>query len=394
MTDQTSDKIYYKGRQALLLTEPLNAYLSAMPSRPEFAFCGTHCWRGYWALWEIDDGVLYLYRFAAGRIVRGTDGKATVVNFGLRDLFPEKHGRVAASWFTGELQLGRGGFSTRALFDYRSGYGRKVALAVKEGRILSQEALDEFFRDGNKQKTAHQEILDEYFIDDSQLPLDITAFDMRVSNHLDDLIEEVAQRTGDRSIETISAWRMTLPKVAAMLAGREDSAELPAIHPDSRIAIAYTLPGAESRCDLVLLGSGETFPAVVIVQLTNRNTADDEPGQSEGLMLRRGEPFVHPSARVRCYAEHLRHHHSAVRDFHASVHGCVVFTEEQSVAAYWESPNSALAGEFPCLTLSPSGEGRTFLRFLSARLPFHSSCSHKDKFARAFANGGCQEEPT
>jgi hypothetical protein len=58
----------------------------------------TACWRGYVAIWQIQDGILYL---AALNAWQG-DQKAD-----LKRLFPDrfKSGKVKADWFTGALSL-------------------------------------------------------------------------------------------------------------------------------------------------------------------------------------------------------------------------------------------------------------------------------------------------
>jgi hypothetical protein len=68
--------------------------LSERPNSPN----STACWRGYVAIWQIEDDTLYL----AGLDAWQGDQKAD-----LKKLFPDnfKNGRVKADWFTGGLSL-------------------------------------------------------------------------------------------------------------------------------------------------------------------------------------------------------------------------------------------------------------------------------------------------
>jgi hypothetical protein len=68
--------------------------LSERPNSPN----STACWRGYVAIWQIEDNILYL----AGLNAWQGDKKAD-----LRTLFPKrfKNGKVKADWFTGGLSL-------------------------------------------------------------------------------------------------------------------------------------------------------------------------------------------------------------------------------------------------------------------------------------------------
>jgi hypothetical protein len=84
-------------------TFPLEALWADTTSRPKLTegpngMMSTACWRGYIAIWEIEDGVLYL---------KGLDAWLGDKKADLKTLFPKryKNGKVKADWFTGALNL-------------------------------------------------------------------------------------------------------------------------------------------------------------------------------------------------------------------------------------------------------------------------------------------------
>lgn len=99
MTLQGRDQVIYKGETHGMVNQPLGKYLSYMLHAFHFVSVSTTLWRGYTAVWSIEEGRLYLKK-VEGVLVTHTGSKHACLD----DLFPGYPDRVFAHWFTGTLQ--------------------------------------------------------------------------------------------------------------------------------------------------------------------------------------------------------------------------------------------------------------------------------------------------
>jgi len=216
----------------------------------------------------------------------------------------------------------------------------------------------------------------------SGLLITVSEFRDRTANNLDGLVRSLKDLTGRGGEEEEEAWRRSLPAAAkAFSLPHFDDLHL-YFGGQGRLALEYRLPSAPYWCDMVMLGANQGQPSAVIVELKDWHTRADKPGLIEGLMLRQGREELHPSDQVRGYTEYCRRFHSAVAEYEAQVHGCVLFTRDFFCQAYATPPNDRLAQAYPLFTLSPND--------LAIRLPgyFSGRLSEPDQnFAERFARG-------
>jgi hypothetical protein len=131
-TTQISDIIYLNGEKQSLDSLPLEQYYCPANLRPQFRAPNTATWRGYVATWEIDQGVLYL------KAIRAWTDQGEVR---LEDLFPGQKAPVAATWFTGQLNVPQGKIIKPAA--PRPLYEKYLMIKVEKGRVSSQELIDQ-----------------------------------------------------------------------------------------------------------------------------------------------------------------------------------------------------------------------------------------------------------
>jgi hypothetical protein len=153
------------------------------------------------------------------------------------------------------------------------------------------------------------------------------------------------------------------------------------------LALEYQLPASSSWCDVVLLGAHDSKPSAVILELKDWVTRGDKPGRFEGLIERQGSQKLHPSDQVRGYTEYCRRFHSAVAEYGAAVHGCVLFTRDYWAVSYSAAPNHNLAANYPLFTVAPTDINERFPAFFQGRLT-----TPNEEFSRAFANGWYRQD--
>lgn len=196
------------------------------------------------------------------------------------------------------------------------------------------------------------------------------------------LASELAAETGRAGEDERHAWMQSLPKLAKAF-GSPSMAPLHVYFDGrGRTALEYPLPSAPHWCDMVLLGATESAPSAVVIELKNWITRADTPGIREGLIGRQGRQELHPSDQVRGYAEYCRRFHSAVSEFDAGVHGCVVLTGDRFYSSYVSPPNEKLVGQFPLFSLDGADLDSRFPEFLRTRVD-----RPHEEFAQAFVRG-------
>jgi hypothetical protein len=116
--------------------------------------------------------------------------------------------------------------------------------------------------------------------------LDIDTFRRRTQYDLDGLVNDLVRETHRATPAELTAWRNSLPSVAAVLA--HDSLRGFHIHlgERGRMVVEYRLPSSAFWADLVLLGRGREGPSAVVVELKDWNTQGDKAGARENLVAR------------------------------------------------------------------------------------------------------------
>ena len=217
--------------------------------------------------------------------------------------------------------------------------------------------------------------------------LTISQFKERVYGRMDALVDELQELTGRTTPEEEQAWRRSLPLVARVF----DDPSLDPLHlyfgSEGNLGIEYQLPASSSWCDIVLLGQREGKASAIMLELKDWETAGDSPGSVEALMLHHGNIVLHPSDQVRGYTEYCRRFHSAVQDFDASVHGCVVFTRDRYINVYRQAPNEALAAQYPCFSATRASTDPDLPEYFRSRIS-----QPAPSFAEAFEAGTYRQD--
>lgn len=215
----------------------------------------------------------------------------------------------------------------------------------------------------------------------------VDAFRTRVEHDCDGLVAELQSLTGRYGDEEANAWSRSLQQLSGIF--HAESFRPLHLYFGSRgnLALEYQLPSASSWCDVVLLGRHTSKSAAVILELKHWQTGGDKPGRYEGLVLRKGVQELHPSDQVRGYTEYCRRFHSAVQEYDANVHGCVLFTRDPWTDAYRAAPNDRLAASYPLFTTAERDIVGAFPAYFRERLT-----EPDEKFAHAFATGRYRQE--
>ena len=214
----------------------------------------------------------------------------------------------------------------------------------------------------------------------------VAEFRIRVSARMGAFVQQLQALTGRSGTEEEAAWRASLPRLADAFA----APSLAEVHVyfggGGNLAVEYQLPAASAWCDAVLLGRRGVTASAVVVELKDWTTRADRPGPYEGLVVRSGQPVLHPSEQVRGYVEYCRRFHSAVLDRGANVQGCVLFTKDRFLGRYAEPPNAQLVRDYPCFTTPAAGRDG-LPAFLSEHIDEPDA-----SFAKAFVEGGYRQD--
>lgn len=217
--------------------------------------------------------------------------------------------------------------------------------------------------------------------------LHVGSFRQRVKFGLDSLVAELQSETRRSTPAEAAAWRNSLPAFAEVL----DHEALEPFHiqvgTPGDVAVEYRLPASASWVDVVLLGRANDRPSAVVVELKDWNTAGDQPGPREGLVIHAKREVLHPSDQVRGYVEYCRRFHSVVQAEEAQVSGCVFFTFASSAEPYSEDPHRSLVAEYPVFTRSQEDVTRRFPRHLATKLAVPDR-----EFAQRFSRGAYRQE--
>jgi hypothetical protein len=147
-TAQAPDRIFYKGVEKMLFSNPLEEYYSAdKEKRPRFMIepmvVSSGNWRGYVATWVISDGKLYLTKVDSW-LCPDPSVKESCQQVELGQLFPGKisDGRILADWYTGKLRVPDGEQLQYVHMGYGSTYERDMIFDVKKGEVGEPEIID------------------------------------------------------------------------------------------------------------------------------------------------------------------------------------------------------------------------------------------------------------
>lgn len=137
-TAQVPDLMVIGKDTFLMHTNPLEIYLDSIGNRdlPDFKADGsTACWRGYQALWKLEDDSLFLTKIQSCHRNEGDD----LAN--LEKMFGDKfiNGKVYAYWFTGLIVLPYGRLISYVHMGYGSTFSRYLLLEISKGQF--QKAL-------------------------------------------------------------------------------------------------------------------------------------------------------------------------------------------------------------------------------------------------------------
>ena len=212
--------------------------------------------------------------------------------------------------------------------------------------------------------------------------LSIAEFRERIERNMDGLVAELQELTHRKTPDEAEAWKMSLPGISRAFSSPSFASLDLYFGEAGNLSLEYKLPAMPSWADMVLLGSHESRPAAVIIELKHWVTQGDLPGPAEGLMERHRQIKGHPSDQVRGYVEQCRSFHSAIHEHNAAVHGCVVFTRDPYYHTYGLPPNDALTAAFPCFSTEKRDVATRFPNFFSSRLT-----ASDRKFAEAFEKG-------
>jgi uncharacterized protein (TIGR02996 family) len=134
MRQQDPDWIAFRGRNRMLLSYPLDAYLRDLPARPDFEYARAGH-RGYLASWEVrPDHTLWL----TGLMTRPAGPEPDP---GIALVFPNG-GPVSAGWVNQPLQTQEAEDRRYSPIGYRSTPARETYLSVRDGRVVAVEETD------------------------------------------------------------------------------------------------------------------------------------------------------------------------------------------------------------------------------------------------------------
>jgi len=134
MSLEDPDLIKYRGRQRMLLSYPLDAYLRKLAARPDFGFEGARH-RGYIASWEVRaDDTLWLTGLQ-------TQPDGANPDPGIVLVFP-KGGPVPATWVDQPLQTTEPKDRRYSPVGYTTTSAHETHLSVRAGRLVMVEEVD------------------------------------------------------------------------------------------------------------------------------------------------------------------------------------------------------------------------------------------------------------
>lgn len=108
----------------------------------------TDCWRGYQALWQIENGELSLIQIEDGKSLYTHIPKITVNMNGIFDKYRNKEGKVIATWFSGKLKVVSGKMIHYVHFGFMREHEHETDYQVEQGKIISQTSYQNSLKKG------------------------------------------------------------------------------------------------------------------------------------------------------------------------------------------------------------------------------------------------------
>lgn len=131
MTRQVCDTLRYGGKDREINSAPLQTFIDRHPIAELLDRTCSMIWRGYFCKWEVRDGRLLLREF------HGMMKDCRIAL--LSDLFPDAHGGVLASWFSGEIVMPEGEWISDGTYDTRQ-YDH--VLTVRNGKVVEDHLIE------------------------------------------------------------------------------------------------------------------------------------------------------------------------------------------------------------------------------------------------------------
>lgn len=164
-TGQVPDYLIYKGDTVAIFSNPLEQYFELTGKREliDFVGCGsTACWRGYKAIWELNNDSLFLRQITSCHNGCGLEIKNADLNkmFGTDDVF--------ANWFTGKIVIPQGKQVQYIHMGYASIYERELHISFKNGlqaneRTVSNKKIATKIEFENRQRQIAKSLQDTLF---------------------------------------------------------------------------------------------------------------------------------------------------------------------------------------------------------------------------------------
>lgn len=131
MSAQIGESILYKGKKRTLFSEPLRSYLD---QNPLLKFIPPHsaCYRGYFADWEVNDGLLLLVK------LEGYLANDKIAD--LHYLFPGEE-KVFANWYSGELRIPQGEVLNYVHGGFSTVTSEDIFLTFENGKLVEEREV-------------------------------------------------------------------------------------------------------------------------------------------------------------------------------------------------------------------------------------------------------------
>jgi len=142
-TAQYPDKIFFKGQEYDMHTNPLESYFAQHPEkRPKGGAQSTALWRGYVATFEIKDSLLFVKDITIQIWDTTANGNQTIKwKSVLNEVFPDQK-EVKVDWLTGLLVLPYGKLINYVHMGYGSTYENYLLLEINNGTFVKGKEFD------------------------------------------------------------------------------------------------------------------------------------------------------------------------------------------------------------------------------------------------------------
>ncbi|WP_315817767.1 hypothetical protein [Paraflavitalea speifideaquila] len=140
-TAQYPDKLWYKGKEYDMHTNPMEAFFEKHPDRkPKNGIISTALWRGYVATFEIKNDQLLLKDIEIKVQDTGKTYQTKWVSV-LKEVFPNQQ-EINIDWYTGLLVLPHGKLVNYVHMGYGSTYEKYILLEIGAGKLTQEKKLD------------------------------------------------------------------------------------------------------------------------------------------------------------------------------------------------------------------------------------------------------------